>query len=365
MAAAQPEHLGHVRVLEEEPSAYLVILFIERTASDEDAYAIAGSHVSILCWFPVAIRICILAILACAASFAEDSYLFTSFRGNGETGVYLAVSRDGRKWTPLNEDKPWIKPEQAGMLMRDPFLIRGPDKIWHMLWTWGWARKETGGTLKIGYASSRDLLTWTPQREIPLFQNEPTARNAWAPEAAWDEKRKEWVLFWATTIPGRFPDTEETGDSGYNHRLYSVTTRDWRHFTPEKLWFDPGFNSIDSTLVYDGKRWIMVFKDERRNPIQKRLRLAFSDSPQGPWKDVTEPFTKDWVEGPTVMKIDREWWIYFDHYSKPQHYGGVRTRNWKTFEDITGQVSFPVGHRHGTVVKLSAQEAATLHGVVR
>jgi hypothetical protein len=307
----------------------------------------------------------VLAILASAAAFAEDRYLFTSFRGNGETGIHFALSSDGRKWTSLNKDRPWIRPEHAGMLMRDPFLTRGPDGTWRLIWTWGWNRKETGGSLKIGYTSSRDLLTWTPQHEIRVFENEPTARNAWAPEAAWDDRRKEWVLFWATTIPGRFPDTEGTGDTGYNHRLYSVTTKDWKSFTPEKLWFDPGFNCIDATLVRVGKRWIMVFKDERRNPLQKRLRIAFSDSPEGPWKDVTEPFTRDWVEGPSIMKIGPEWCIYFDHYSKPQHYGGVRTRDWKTFEDVTSKVSFPAGHRHGTVVKLSVQEARKLSSVSR
>ncbi|MDZ4799606.1 MAG: hypothetical protein SGI92_15695 [Bryobacteraceae bacterium] len=112
--------------------------------------------------------------------------------------------------------------------------------------------------LKMGYSSTKDLIHWTPQREIPVFANEPTARNVWAPEAAWDERRKEWVIFWATTIPGRFPDTEGTGDTGYNHRLYSMTTKDWKTFSEPMLWFDPGYNSIDSTVAKVGNRYIMV-----------------------------------------------------------------------------------------------------------
>src|SRR5688572_655057 len=136
----------------------------------------------------------LLAISACAA----DWYLFTSFRKNGETGVYFALSEDARKWSPLNENQPWIKPEHQGMLMRDPFLTKGPDGTWHLLWTWGWTRKETGGVLKIGYSSSRELITWTPQREIAVLEEEPEARNAWAPEAVWDAEHKEWIVFWAT-----------------------------------------------------------------------------------------------------------------------------------------------------------------------
>jgi hypothetical protein len=302
----------------------------------------------------------LLALLLAYPLLAADHLLFTSFRRNGETGVYFALSDNGRRWTPLNENQPWIKPEHPGMLMRDPFLARGPDGVWRLLWTWGWTRKETGGVLKIGYSSSRDLLQWTPQKEIPLMPGEPEARNAWAPEAVWDPERGEWIVFWATTISGRFPETEKTGDGGYNHRIYAITTRDWNTFSPARLWFDPGFNCIDSTIVQTGSRWVMVFKDERREPLQKRLRLAFSSSAAGPWRDITEPFTRDWVEGPSVARVGSEWWIYFDHYTKPRHYGAVRTRDWKLFEDVSGELSFPEDHRHGTVVAIPADTARRL-----
>jgi hypothetical protein len=296
---------------------------------------------------------------------AADWHLFTSFRGNGETGVYFALSADGLKWTPLNGGQPWIKPQHPGMLMRDPFLAQGPDGVWRLLWTWGWTRKETGGVLRMGYAESQDLVNWSPQREIRVMEDEPTARNLWAPEAAWDPERKEWIVFWSTTIPGRFPDTENTGDTGYNHRLYAVRTKNFQDFTKAELWFDPGFNSIDATLVRDGRRWIMVFKDERRNPVEKRLRLAFGDSPAGPWSGVTGPISRDWVEGPSVARIGGEWLIYYDRYTKPQHYGALRTRDWKQFEDITAKLDFPPGHRHGTVAPVPEDLARRLRAQQR
>ena len=295
-----------------------------------------------------------------AAACAADSYLFTSFRRNGETGIYFASSTDGRKWETLNRNKPVLVPEQPGMLMRDPFLTRGPDGTWHLLWTWGWTRAETGNELKIGYASSPDLVRWSRQRAIPILQNEPGARNAWAPEAAWDAKRREWIVFWSTTITGRFKDSEGSGDNGYNHRLYAMRTRDWQTFTEPELWFDPGFNAIDATVVRDGKRFVMIFKDERVKPLQKRLRLAFADTPAGPWRDVSEPFTPDWVEGPSAVQIGGEWWIYFDHYRQPRHYGAMKTRDWRKFETMTEQLSFPADHRHGTVVRISEKDAQRL-----
>jgi hypothetical protein len=110
-----------------------------------------------------------------------------------------------------------------------------------------------------------------------------------------------------------------------------------------------------------------VFKDERRNPVMKRLRLAFADSPQGPWRDVSEPFTKDWVEGPSVLRMANsgEWWIYYDNYTKPQHYGAMRTRDWRNFEDVTAQLSFPEDHRHGTVVRVTEEVARKLQAQTR
>jgi hypothetical protein len=294
----------------------------------------------------------LIALASVLPLLGADSYLFTSFRRNGETGVFLAMSADGRTWTPLNGNQPWLKPGYAGELMRDPWLGQGPDGTWHMLWTWGWTTKESGGKLVIGYAHSKDLVHWSAQRGLEVMANEPAARNLWAPEAIWDAEQKQWIVFWASTIPGRFPDTEGTGDSGYNHRIYFAATKDFETFTPAKLWFDPGFNSIDSTVVQYGNRWIMIFKDERKNPLVKRLRLAFADTPRGPWKDVSEPFSGDWVEGPSAVKIGSEWWIYFDHYGQPRHYSAMRTSDWKKFEDMAGQVSFPADHRHGTVVKI-------------
>jgi hypothetical protein len=306
----------------------------------------------------------LIALSLTPALVAGDAYLFTSFRGNGETGVYLALSSDGKKWTTLNDDKPWVAPEHAGMLMRDPWLGRGPDGTWHMLWTWGWTREQAGG-LKIGYASSKDLVTWTAQREIPLLQSEPSARNVWAPEAVWDAAKGQWVIFWATTIPGRFPDTEGAGDNGYNHRFYATTTKDWQTFTPSTLLFDPGFNCIDATMVQDSQRWVMIFKDERKTPLKKNLRLAFAESPEGPWSGISEPFTDAWNEGPTAVRMGNEWWIYFDHYLDPQHYGAVRTRDWKSFEDMTGEISFPKGQRHGTVVSVPGGVAEKLQKIRR
>jgi hypothetical protein len=113
-------------------------------------------------------------------------------------------------------------------------------------------------------------------------------------------------------------------------------------------------------VVRDRKGYVMIFKDERLKPEKKNLRLAFASSPRGPWQGVTEPFSPAWVEGPSAIRIGEHWWIHFDHYRNPRHYGAVRPRDWKTLEQMTAEISFPEDHRHGTVVRIREAEARRL-----
>ncbi len=48
----------------------------------------------------------LINLLALTYCLAADQYLFTSFRSNGETGVFLALSAGGRKFMPLHNNKP-------------------------------------------------------------------------------------------------------------------------------------------------------------------------------------------------------------------------------------------------------------------
>ncbi|MDX1286241.1 MAG: glycosyl hydrolase, partial [Draconibacterium sp.] len=59
-----------------------------------------------------------------------------------------------------------------------------------------------------------------------------------------------------------------------------------------------------------------------------------------------------WSEGPTPIKIGEYWYVYFDKYRKHKM-GAVRSKDLKDWEDISDQVSFPEGTRHGTVLKVS------------
>jgi hypothetical protein len=287
-----------------------------------------------------------LMLLSAIVSAApkEKVYLFSFFKGNGEDGLHLAYSRDGLNFTVLNNDKSFLTP-QVGVskLMRDPCILRTPDGTFHMVWTAGWTERG------IGYASSKDLVNWSEQKYISVMEKEPTARNTWAPEITYDKKKKQFLIFWSTTIPGRFPDTEKAGDTGYNHRIYSTTTKDFVTFTETKLFYDQGFNVIDATIIKPAKGYVMFVKDETRNPAQKNLRVTSSSNLYGPYSKPSVPITGNyWAEGPTAIRIDSRWIVYFDKYTEKKM-GAVASKDLKTWEDISDKIRFPDGMRHGTV----------------
>ncbi|SDF48294.1 Glycosyl hydrolases family 43 [Massilia sp. PDC64] len=295
----------------------------------------------------------------------QDAYVFAYFIDNGQDGLHLAGSTDGYRWEALNGGRSYVTPTVGkAKLMRDPCIVRGPDGIYHMVWTSGW--NETG----IGYASSPDLIHWSAQRELPVMAHEPTTLNAWAPEIAWDEKRGEYLIFWSSTIPGRFPESEAAGDDAgankYNHRIYATTTRDFVTFTPTRLFYDPGFSVIDATFLRTrAGDWLLV-KDETRHPPRKYLQLARAAGLQGPFEPLGAPISPAglWTEGPTALQVGDDVIVYYDAYTT-KHYGALRSRDLVHWEDVTAQMHFPDEGtprrmRHGTALQVPADVLAAL-----
>ena len=276
-------------------------------------------------------------------------YAFTYFTGNGEDGLHLAISADGLAWEVANGGKAVFNARAGSQkLMRDPCVIQAPDGTFHLVWTTGWDGKD------IGYAWSKDLVAWTGAKTIPVMEREPEARNCWAPEVFYDDAEKRFLVFWATTIPGRFPETDGQ-DGKNNHRIYFTTTKDFETFAPTAMLYDHGFNVIDATMMRREGRTVMFLKDETNKPFtpQKNIRVAWADKPAGPWGKPSEPISgKDWAEGPTAVTIGGQVVVYFDKYTKSRM-GAVRSRDLKAWEDISDQVKFPPGTRHGTALPVS------------
>ncbi|HEX7088339.1 MAG TPA: glycoside hydrolase family 43 protein [Vicinamibacterales bacterium] len=285
-------------------------------------------------------------------------YLFSYFTGEGADGLRLATSENGLTWQEVDGGLPLLPPGPGSGVMRDPHLSFGPDGVFRLVWTTGWWDKG------FGYAESCDLRAWSTPRFVPVMAHEPEARNTWAPEIVYDRSASHYLIFWATTIPGRFPETDLSGDlhdgRQLNHRLYCTTTTDFEHFAPASLFYDGGFNVIDGTIVDLGDRFAMIVKDETRAPIpHKHLRVTFAPAPRGPWGPAGRAFTPGWVEGPSVVRLGDAWVVYYDEYTR-QRYGAMRTHDFETWEDVSGLVRMPAGARHGTVLDLPPDAVAAL-----
>lgn len=275
-------------------------------------------------------------------SCAKNIYISTSFHEPANEGLRFIYSYDGYQWTAIN--KTWLSPQVGNSkIMRDPSMVQGPDGTFHLVWTTEWK----GGNA-FGYAASKDLIHWSEQRSIPAMAYEPTTVNVWAPELFYDKTEKQFSIVWASCIPGRFEKGMEADSN--NHRLYVTTTKDFQTFTPTKLFLDPGFSSIDAVIVKKATNdFVLVFKDNTRP--NRNIKVAFSEKALGPYTNVSAPLTESFTEGPSVLKKDDYWLIYYDAYRK-KTYDALKTSDFKTFTDVSKEVHIPEGHKHGTIFQV-------------
>ena len=306
--------------------------------------------------------ICLSLMLTVGVFAQKQAYLFSYFVGDSRDGLHLAYSYDGLIWTALNDNKSVLTPAVGkDKLMRDPSICQGDDGTYHMVWTSSWTDRI------IGYASSKDLINWSEQKAIPVMMHEETAHNCWAPELFYNAPTKTFYIYWATTIPGRHKEVATSeSEKGLNHRMYYVTTRDFKTFSPTRMFFDPDFSVIDAAIVVDKKNkdLVMVVKNENSNPAEKNLRITrTSDLEMGFPTEVSKPIHGNyWAEGPAPLFVGDWLYVYFDKY-RDHKYGAVRSLNGTDWEDVSDQTKFPRGIRHGTAfpVKPSVVKSLLKH----
>ncbi|MCW3079627.1 glycoside hydrolase family 43 protein [Segetibacter sp.] len=274
--------------------------------------------------------------------------------------MHIALSTDGRNWSPLNDNKPvW---EQQ---MRDPYVRRGPDGLWRILATGGGRSVDRA---KVGpaclYATSKDLIHWQVEAPLPLMKDAPNdtgalARNIWAPEWFYNDKAGEYILFWSSSFK----------DAGWKEsRLWYCKTRDWKIFTPAKVLFNPPYSVIDGTLLKQNDTYYLYHKEEEfgvKTGERRAIRVATSKSVEGPYSIIEGPLNKGQIvpiitEGPTVMKdpLKPGWLLLYD-YCMTNRFGASYSPDlirWTVEENV----SFPSEARHGTVSLLTAKEAKNL-----
>jgi hypothetical protein len=292
----------------------------------------------------------VFLLFAQLCSAQKEFYVSTSFHEPANEGLRYIYSQDGIHWDSIPGT--WLKPTVGNQkVLRDPSITCTPDGTFHLVWTSSWK-----GDLGFGYANSKDLIHWSKEQFIPVMKNEPTTVNVWAPDIFYDNEKGDFVVVWASCVPNRFKKGVE--EEKNNHRLYYITTKDFKTISATKLFYDPGFSSIDATIVKRAKNdYVLVFKDNTRP--NRNLKVAFAKSPTGPYSKASASFSESFVEGPTVEKIADSYLIYFDEYQKFT-YGAISTKDFIHFSNISKKISVPKGHKHGTIIKVPASLVTNL-----
>jgi hypothetical protein len=319
-------------------------------------------------WGTVIVPLALKLLLQPAPAANSDEVLLLSFfRDNGQHGTCLAWSEDGFQFKALNGDKPVFPPANwpGQNLTRDPSVVFHEGRF-HMVWTSGWKGRC------FGYATSPDLVQWSEPVKVEPFpstlpaQDQP--RNIWAPEICWDPADQSFAIIWSSTTERESRNGDGSSSNGkdgeLDHRLYLSRTRDGKHFSDAKIFFDQKFCCIDGQMLFEPQgtagRWIMVLKNEQEIPLGgKNLRLTFAPAGfSGGWTPVGEPIAgpgspvqpKEMAEGPTLIQWSGQWFLYWDAFANG-HYSLAVSKDLRTWTDRSSDLQMPAHPRHGTVFR--------------
>ncbi|MFS8097503.1 family 43 glycosylhydrolase [Lentzea alba] len=306
-------------------------------------------------------------------------YSFFYFTGEGSPNgeqIYAAASNGNNplNFTELNNGQPILKSSLGELGVRDPFILRSPegDKFYLLATDLkinggnGWDAAQRTGSRSIMVWESTDLRNWSRQRSVQV--SPPTAGNTWAPEAHWDAKRGTYVVYWASKLYAE-NDPGHTGNS-YNRMMYA-TTRDFVTFSAPKVWIDPGYSVIDSTVIEHNGTYYRYTKDERNNSSSSPCSKYITAEKSADLLDLKYDFVAECIgkatstspglnagEGPTGFKSNTEnkWYLFIDEY------GGRGYVPFETTDLASGKwtmstgARLPASPRHGTVLPVTQAE---------
>ena len=265
--------------------------------------------------------------------------------------LHLAISQDGYNWEAIRKNRPILSSHLRTRTMRDPFIFRDREGVFHLFTTDGWTSRY------IIHALSDDLLDWTGMEALPVMADIPGALNSWAPEVFNDPDRDLYRLIWSSTVS----TGENRGER--DHRIWSAETEDFRNYSGSSIFFDPGFNVIDATVCREGNTWVMAFKDERgtnvRNSPYKAIRICSSKQDCFSFTDISDTITPPLTEGPILFRCHGRWMLFYDHYMDGR-WGASVSVDLESWIDITKGVKFPAGPRHGSVLEVDEEASRRL-----
>ncbi|MBF9254081.1 family 43 glycosylhydrolase [Pontibacter sp. 172403-2] len=288
-----------------------------------------------------------------------SAYLFTYFTGNtkSEEAIRFALSNDGYTFRALNNNNPVVDSKDISSTggVRDPHILRGADGetfymvVTDMVSANGWNSNRAMVLLK-----STDLINWTSsvvniQEQFP--GNEKLLR-VWAPQTIYDPEAGKYMIYFSMKH-GEEPDKI----------YYAYANKDFTGLetTPRQLFYSPTNGAaIDGDIIFKDGKYHLFFKTEGSG---SGIKVATSDQLTGGYvlQDKYVQQTKDPVEGSGVFKLNNseDYILMYDVYTKGK-YQFTRSKDLQNFSVIDEDVSMNFHPRHGTVLPITAAEAARL-----
>ncbi len=142
----------------------------------------------------------------------DSAYLFSyaTHKNEGRNGLHFAWSLDREKWHSIGNEFSYVKSDYgrwgAEKRMYTPFVLRGPDGVWHSVWSLN-DREQL-----FAHAASPDLVYWGRQS----YPRVAGGANVLRPVLQYDNKAAHYSITYTDTAG----------------KHYRVTTKDFKAYTP-------------------------------------------------------------------------------------------------------------------------------------
>ena len=322
-------------------------------------------------------------VKAAPQELTEDDYtdyFFAYFTGEGYSNgeqIYFSASHDGLHWKDLNDNEPALTSTLGEKGVRDPFIIRSAegDKFYLIATDLkinggnGWTAAQEAGSQSLMVWESTDLVNWSDQRMVEVSVD-IEAGCTWAPEATYDERTGEYVVYWASKV---------AGDGYAKQRLYYAKTRDFYSFTEPQVYIEKDQSSIDTTMIEYNGTYYRYTKNEggstnELGALTKTIFVEKSSDVLGTFthisSDTLNSSGNQYVEGPTIFKFNKDdmetdtWCLLVDDFGGGGYYPLITTDlESGEFTKLTTGYQLPGGTRyprHGTPIAITAEEFAAV-----
>ena len=298
----------------------------------------------------------------CSISAEEEAsaYLFAYFLGNNpdQERLSYAVSLDGYNFKALNGGKAVWKSDVGTECIRDPYIFKGEDGLYHLLATDMKSSLGWNSNRNLISAASTDLVHWFDQSLIEIANKYPNmqgADRAWAPQAIYDPEAQAYMIYFAARVPGI--DGRTVMYYAYSKDMKKLDGAPQLLFAPQN-----GNDAIDSDIIFENGKYYMYYKNE----TNKRIYLAVADHANGPYKEVKQVSEGNiGVEGPNIYRVigEDKWLMMSDAYGNG-YYVMQETSDLENFITVPRNgYSFDFTPRHGYVIPITASQYTALVNV--